>query len=277
MPQKRNPVICEAIIEAARSVQHMPGVLFDAMLQEHERGIGHGYRERSALCHAIQQLSGAVSLSEELLVGLEVDVGRMAENQNMIREIRRRRGLTLEQLGALTTNPRTGKPTDLATIQKIETGKRKLDGDWRAAIAEALGVEPDDLVGATVPRRPVRRVPLLGKIAAGNWRAAMEDPLDLIPTTKGGPNTFALVPDGDSMDKLVPHGGIIFCDPDDKALVANSYYAMMRPGGEMTFKQYLDNPPRLAPSSTNPEHMELLMGEEPLTVIGRVIGYNADL
>ncbi|WP_201530768.1 helix-turn-helix domain-containing protein [Sphingobium sp. S8] len=201
----------------------------------------------------------------------------MAENQNLIREIRKRRGLTLEQLGALTMNPRTGKPTDLATIQKIETGKRKLDGDWRTAIAEALGVEPDELVGATVPRRPVRRVPLLGKIAAGNWRAAMEDPLDLIPTTKGGANTFALEPDGDSMNNLIPHGGIIFCDPDDKALVANSYYAMMRPGGEMTFKQYLDNPPRLAPCSSNPEHKEMLLGEEPLTVIGRIIGYNADL
>lgn len=80
MPQKRNPVICEAIIEAARSVQHVPGVLFGAMLQEHERGIGHGYRERAALSNAVLQLSGAVSLTEELLAGLEVDADRMARN-----------------------------------------------------------------------------------------------------------------------------------------------------------------------------------------------------
>lgn len=83
MPQKRNPVICEAIVEAARSVQHVPGVLFGAMLQEQERGIGHGYRERTALSDAVQQLSGAASLSEELLAGLEVDAGRIAQNLNL--------------------------------------------------------------------------------------------------------------------------------------------------------------------------------------------------
>jgi 3-carboxy-cis,cis-muconate cycloisomerase len=80
MPQKRNPVICEAIVEAARSIQHVPGVLFGAMLQEHERGIGHGYRERAALSDAVQQLSGAVSLTEELVSGLEVDADRMGQN-----------------------------------------------------------------------------------------------------------------------------------------------------------------------------------------------------
>lgn len=83
MPHKRNPVICEAIIEAARSVQHVPGVLVGAMLQEHERGIGHGYRERAAICDAVLQLSGAVSLTEELLAGLEVDVGQMGKNLNL--------------------------------------------------------------------------------------------------------------------------------------------------------------------------------------------------
>lgn len=83
MPQKRNPVICEAIIEAARSVQHVPGMLLGAMLQEHERGIGNGYRERAALCDAVQQLSGAISLAEELLRGLEVNESRMAANLNL--------------------------------------------------------------------------------------------------------------------------------------------------------------------------------------------------
>jgi len=80
MPQKRNPVICEAIIEAAREVQHVPGILLDAMLQEHERGMGHGYRERAAICNAICLLSGAVTLAKDLLTGLEVNTARMQEN-----------------------------------------------------------------------------------------------------------------------------------------------------------------------------------------------------
>ncbi|WP_319533008.1 adenylosuccinate lyase family protein [uncultured Cohaesibacter sp.] len=80
MPQKRNPVICEAIIESARSIQHVPAVVLDAMLQEYERGIGHGYRERVALCEAVAHLAGIVSLSGDLLSGLIVNTEQMESN-----------------------------------------------------------------------------------------------------------------------------------------------------------------------------------------------------
>ncbi|WP_305970610.1 MULTISPECIES: adenylosuccinate lyase family protein [unclassified Mameliella] len=83
MPQKRNPVICEAILEAARDTRHVPTVVLEGMLQEHERGIGHGYRERTALCRAVQQLAGAVTLTNELVSGLEVNAPRMARNLDM--------------------------------------------------------------------------------------------------------------------------------------------------------------------------------------------------
>lgn len=201
----------------------------------------------------------------------------MSANSNMIREIRKAKGLTLQQLGELTKNPKTGNATDLATIQKLEAGKRALNSDWRFAIAEALGVHPDDLTGASVPSTPVRRVPLVGKIPAGNWRLAVEDATDLIPCTSGGPNTFALKPEGDSMDLLLKHDdAVVFCDPDDKALRSGSNYAMMKEGGEVTFKQYRDNPPRLVPLSSNPTHREMLIGEEPLVTIGRITGMHVD-
>ena len=80
MPQKRNPVMCEAIIEAARSVQTAPSIALDAMLQEHERGIGHGYRERMVICDTIQSLSGSISLARELVTGIEVDTSIMSRN-----------------------------------------------------------------------------------------------------------------------------------------------------------------------------------------------------
>nr|WP_319485897.1 adenylosuccinate lyase family protein [uncultured Cohaesibacter sp.] len=83
MPQKRNPVICEAIVESARSIQHVPGVLLDAMLQEYERGIGHGYRERVALCEAVMHLAGIISLSSDLLSGLDVNVAQMKSNLDL--------------------------------------------------------------------------------------------------------------------------------------------------------------------------------------------------
>lgn len=124
----------------------------------------------------------------------------------------------------------------------------------------------------------MRRVPLIGRIPQGNWREAIQDPIDLIPTTKGGSDTFALVPEGDSMNLVVKDpNAVIFIDPDDRVLVHEKYYAMMNGEGEATFKQYLDAPPRLAPCSSNPIHKEMLLGEEPITVIGRVIGQQSDL
>lgn len=79
------------------------------------------------------------------------------------------------------------------------------------------------------------------------------------------------------MDLVVPPGGVIFCDPDDQELRSGNYYAMMRVGGELTFKRYLDSPPRLSPCSSNSDNKEMLVGQEPLTIVGRVVGYEADL
>jgi repressor LexA len=201
----------------------------------------------------------------------------MASLPNNIRAIRMRRGFTLEQLAALTPNPRPDVATDLTTIQKLETGKRKLTSDWMIRIAGALGVEPAELLGVAEAARPLRRVPRVGSIPGGNWKAAIEDPVELIPTTKGGPNTFALKVEGDSMDLVVEPGTIVFIDPDDRELVDRKYYAVMRPGGETTFKQFRTEPLRLEPCSRNKAHKTILMGEEPLTTIGRVVGYEGDL
>lgn len=153
MPQKRNPVICEAIIEGARSVQHVPGMLFDAMLQEHERGIGHGYRERSALCDAVRHLSGAVSLSEELLTGLEVDVDRMALNLELTNGLVYTEAVMIhlsDRIGRIEAHrvlhevshevSHTGK--DLATVLREVTGlalpSGVFDFDWQVEAAQQM-------------------------------------------------------------------------------------------------------------------------------------------
>ena len=86
MPQKRNPVISEAIIEASRESNHTVGELLGTMQQEHERGIGHGYRERAAMAKQVTRFCGVVSLAQELLTGLEVDAGRMARNLGLTGE-----------------------------------------------------------------------------------------------------------------------------------------------------------------------------------------------
>ena len=179
--------------------------------------------------------------------------------------------MTLEQLAALVPNPETGAHTDVSTISKLELSKRSLTTDWMHRIATALGVNPAALIDSGVDFTPVRRVPMVGKIPAGNWREAIEDPISLVPCESGGPNTFALIADGDSMDQIVPPGGRIYIDPDDFELRDGKFYAVMREG-ETTFKRFRANPARLEPCSSNPAHQAIAIGREPFTVIGRVVG-----
>ncbi|WP_448502003.1 helix-turn-helix domain-containing protein [Sphingomonas sp.] len=64
-----------------------------------------------------------------------------------IREVRRARGLTLDQL-ARACDP----PTTAQTIGRLETGTRTVSLAWLSRIAAALGVDPGDLV--RLPDRP---------------------------------------------------------------------------------------------------------------------------
>lgn len=58
-----------------------------------------------------------------------------------IRDVRRAKGLTLEQVGALCVPPTTAQ-----TIGRLETGTRTVSVGWLNRIAAALGVSSADLV-----------------------------------------------------------------------------------------------------------------------------------
>jgi len=88
-----------------------------------------------------------------------------------IREVRRAKGLTLEEVAQ-----RCVPPTTAQTIGRLETGTRTVSVGWLNRIAAALGVDAADLVqlperpdiavaavldgaGAHAPRRPTQVVP----------------------------------------------------------------------------------------------------------------------
>lgn len=142
-----------------------------------------------------------------------------------IREVRRARGLTLEEVAT-----RCSPPTTAQTIGRLEMGTRTVSVAWLNRIAAALEVEASDLVslpersdlavaatlgpdGAHAPRRPARIVaphPSAGAVAVavtagtGDYRAGDEIWCDML-----APDAFAGALNRDVLAP-VPAGRFIF-------------------------------------------------------------------
>lgn len=64
-----------------------------------------------------------------------------------LRELRTERGLTLQQVAERAS-------IDLSTLSRLESGKRRLALDHIPALASALGVSTDELLGSSPPQDP---------------------------------------------------------------------------------------------------------------------------
>ncbi|AHE57411.1 hypothetical protein NX02_29215 [Sphingomonas sanxanigenens DSM 19645 = NX02] len=160
--------------------------------------------------------------------------------------------------------------THFTTIAKLERSQRAISVEWLVKLSKALGVSIGDLLEE--PGRPaVRMVPVVGKIAAGNWREAVAHTDEMMPVPGVGEACFALRPEGDSMNEIFADDAYVVIDPTQPDLLDGKIFAVMNGAGETTLKQYRADPPRLVPRSTNPEHQPIMFGREPFTVIGRVV------
>src|SRR5919106_5501799 len=86
-----------------------------------------------------------------------------------LRQLRVERGLTLQQVAERAS-------VDLSTLSRLEAGKRRLALDHIPALAAALGVSADELLGSSPPQDP--RV---------HGRPRSYDGLTLWPLTHRGP------------------------------------------------------------------------------------------
>ena len=177
-----------------------------------------------------------------------------------IREVRRARGMTLDDV-ARACDP----PTTPQTIGRLETGTRTVSVGWLNRIARALGVEAQDLVeggetaelkvvavlgsvGAVAPRRAAIVVPphigegqvaLLVSASIGDYRAGDEIWCDTLAPEQFGRalNRDVLVPR--------PAGRFLFgrlIDRDDERL-------QLLPPGAGGRQQVVANPPWIAVTS----------------------------
>lgn len=192
-------------------------------------------------------------------------MGGAATYSNRIRDLRRERELTQEELAA-----KLGDETTIATVSRLESGRMTLTLPWMERIAAALGVSPHEIIAR--PEQGLRMVPLIGAISAGEWQLAVQSSEAWVPVVDrvGGPRCFALRPKGDSMNELADEDSYIVIDPDQNALEDGRIYAVRNADGEALFKRFRLNPPRLEPMSSNEAHQPFLLGQEPFTIIGRV-------
>jgi SOS-response transcriptional repressor LexA len=158
---------------------------------------------------------------------------------------------------------------DPTAVSKRLTGKREFKHAEIVKLDAWLGTPEVPITGS----EGVRLVPIIGQVAAGRWREAIQQPLGHIPVAASSTSTtaIALRVQGDSMDLEIADGGVVIVDPDDKGLFPGRLYVVLNSDGETTFKQFEVNPARFVPRSTNPAHKVVMIGEgEGFTVVGRV-------
>lgn len=121
-------------------------------------------------------------------------------------------------------------------------------------------------------RGATRQLPIVGLVSAGAWREGFEEIMGHMPSPDPSlsEDSFAVIVEGDSMDKVANEGETVIVDPRDLDLTDGRFYVIRNSGGETTFKQYREGPARLEPCSHNPAHQTILLGHEQVTVIGRV-------
>ncbi len=80
MPHKRNPVAAASVLAAANRVPALMSSIYQSMVQEHERSLGAWHAEWLAVPEIFQLCAGALSRTNEVLQGFEVNAEHMQQN-----------------------------------------------------------------------------------------------------------------------------------------------------------------------------------------------------
>jgi transcriptional regulator with XRE-family HTH domain len=162
-----------------------------------------------------------------------------------IREVRRARGLTLEDVAR-----RCDPPTTAQTIGRLETGTRTVSVGWLNRIAAALDVDAADLV--RLPERP--ELPVAALLDAGGAHAPQRE-ANIAPP-KPAPEMVAIRVTAGTGDYR--SGDEIWCErlaPDRFAAAMNRDVLVPRPAGRFVFGRLIGREP---PEGEEPGKLHLL-------------------
>lgn len=148
-----------------------------------------------------------------------------------IREVRRARGMTLDDVAQACSPPTTPQ-----TIGRLETGMRTVSIGWLNRIADALGVDAADLVeggGETA------ELPVVAQLGANGATAPRRTAVILAPRPKAG--QVAITVSASNGDYRA--GDEIWCDTvqtDGFASALNRDVLVPRPAGRFLFGRLID-------------------------------------
>ncbi len=128
MPQKRNPVACPQVMAIARRLRDLPALQLDAMMQEHERGLGAMPMEWLVVPDGFVLLSGALAQMRPVLEGLQVDPARMASN------MARGGGLIMAEAVMMGLAPAMGRDQAKQAVERAARAATAGGTDLRAAL-----------------------------------------------------------------------------------------------------------------------------------------------
>ena len=148
-----------------------------------------------------------------------------------IREVRRSRGLTLDDVARACSPPTTPQ-----TIGRLETGTRTVSIGWLNKIADALGVEATDLVGGGGDKAELAVAAILG---AQGVSAPRQTAVVAPPRAKSG--QIAVQVSGIVGDYRA--GDVLWCDtlePAEFGRAMNRDVLVPRPAGRFLFGRLID-------------------------------------
>ena len=204
-------------------------------------------------------------------------------NANRLKELRKEKKITLEELAALIG-------TSKQTIHRYENGIiSNIPHDKVRRLAEALGVSPTDLMGwdsdisgyDNISPISVKKIPVIGEIACGEPIFAEERYEGYISTDSSLDASFCLIAKGDSMTGArIFDGDVVFIRAQD--WVDNGEIAAVIINDEATLKRFYYYPEeeKLILSPENPRYAPFVYIKEELAdvkVIGKAVAFQSKL
>jgi adenylosuccinate lyase len=80
MPHKRNPAVCEGIVAVGRSLRYTVALMYEALMQEHERDAAAWRFEWKALPEACLMTGAILAQMKYVLADLDVNTDKMRRN-----------------------------------------------------------------------------------------------------------------------------------------------------------------------------------------------------